>query len=172
MRGPTLLVIGCGNPARGDDGLGIALAGELERLGLPGVAVEMDYQLAIEHAALVAAHDIVVFADAALDADRAFYFRRLDGAAATPACFSHALAPQDVVALARSCFAAAPRAYVLGIRARRVDQFVEGLTSGARSALGSALAHLLRFIERERGRPPARPARRRLRRHGEADAGR
>ena len=46
MRQPRVLVIGYGNPARGDDGLGPGAGGEARAPGdSPGVTVEIDYQL-------------------------------------------------------------------------------------------------------------------------------
>ena len=64
-------------PNRGqrlDDGLGPALADALEKLDLPGVSVDADYQLMIEDAAEVAEHDFAIFADAAVKAtDRPAY---------------------------------------------------------------------------------------------------
>ena len=64
MTDKRILLIGYGNPGRADDGLGPALADRIEALDLPGLTVESDYQLSIEHAALAAGHDIVIFADA------------------------------------------------------------------------------------------------------------
>ena len=51
MPGTRILVIGYGNPGRCDDGLGPALVARLESLRIPGLSVEVDYQLSIEHAA-------------------------------------------------------------------------------------------------------------------------
>jgi hydrogenase maturation protease len=141
-----ILVIGYGNPGRGDDGLGPALAERLEGLHLPGVTVESDYQLAIEHAAMAAEHDVVVFADAAMDAGEPFYFRPLEAAHAPPSFTSHGISPEEVMYLTGSCFRSFPAGYVLGIRASEVDDFREGLSSSAEENLGKALEHLLRFI--------------------------
>lgn len=145
-----LLVIGYGNPSRGDDGLGPALAERVDAMHLPGVTVEADYQLSIEHAALAAEHDVVVFADAAVDADGPCYFRPLS-ATDDRAPGTHAVSPAQVVGLARTCFAAAPRAYILGMRAHALDGFVEGLTSDAAASLEAALGCLLKFIAGETG---------------------
>ena len=54
MHGTTLL-IGYGNPGRGDDGLGPAFARRIAARGLPGVTVEIDYQLTVDHALMIAA---------------------------------------------------------------------------------------------------------------------
>lgn len=149
MTAPRVLVIGYGNPARGDDGLGPALADRIERLALPGVTVDADYQLSIEHAALAAGHDVVVFADATACGDAPFTFAPL-----APTCeesFStHAVTPGQVLGLAGSCFGAAPRGYVLAIRGHALDEFTEGLTGEARAGLEAALGHLAAFIETSR----------------------
>ena len=59
-----VLLIGYGNPAREDDGLGPAAAQAIEKLGIEGVSVDSNYQLTVEDAASAAHHDVVVFVDA------------------------------------------------------------------------------------------------------------
>ena len=145
MSGRRILIIGYGNPGRGDDGLGPALAERLESMNLPGVTVESDYQLTVEHSAMAAENDIVVFADAAVDADSPYYFRTV-AAAASDQYSSHSVTPGEVLLLARRCFRAVPEAYVLGIRAHAIDGFGEGLSADAEAGLESALQFLLEFI--------------------------
>lgn len=150
-----VLVLGYGNPSRGDDGAGPALAERLASLAVPGVTVETDYQLSIEHAALAAEHDVVVFADAATDLglhEPLFYFRPV-----TPqpgeTSLSHAISPAQVLFLAGSCFGAAPSGYVLGIRASVLEDFSDGLSDQTSLAVDAALAFLLEFVGR-RAAPP------------------
>ncbi|EAV45491.1 Ni,Fe-hydrogenase maturation factor [Stappia aggregata IAM 12614] len=59
-----MLLIGYGNPGRGDDGLGPALSEAIAARSLPGLEVDTDYQLVAEHALAVSSHDVVIFADA------------------------------------------------------------------------------------------------------------
>ena len=139
------LVIGYGNPGRGDDGLGPALAARLEALGLPGVRVEVAFQLAIEHAAMLAEHERVVFVDATVAADAPFSFVEVTPVP-TDAGFTHHVSPGQVLSVARACFDASARCYLLGVRARAMDDFAEGLTPEAGEALESALAHLVGFL--------------------------
>jgi hydrogenase maturation protease len=146
MVGNRILVIGFGNPGRGDDGLGPALANHLEALCLPGVTVESDYQLAVEHASLAAEHEIVIFADAALDADPPFYFRSVTPASLHPRFTSHGISPSEVLYLAGACYGSHPAGYLLGIRAHETEAFREGLTSSAEQNLAQALEHVRRFI--------------------------
>lgn len=150
MTGPRVLVIGYGNPARGDDGLGPALAERIERLALPEVSVDADYQLSVDHAALAAEHDVVVFADATTQGDAPFTFTPVT--ATTDRSFStHAATPGQVVHLATTCFGAAPRAWLLAIRARRLGDFDETLSAEARADLEAAVTHVTGFIEGLRG---------------------
>lgn len=63
-----LLVIACGNPARGDDAAGPLLAERLsdwlQQSGLPSVEVLVDYQLNIEHILDLVGRRRVLFVDA------------------------------------------------------------------------------------------------------------
>ncbi|MEW6720639.1 MAG: hydrogenase maturation protease, partial [Thermodesulfobacteriota bacterium] len=152
MSGERILVIGYGNPGRADDGLGPALAERLEALGLPGVTVESDYQLSIEHAAMAAEHDIVVFADADGSAGEPFYLRPVEGRA-SGRFTTHGVDPCEVLHLARACFGAAPRGYLLGMRAAVLDRFGEGMSDTAREGLEAALEFLPRFVEVSRRGP-------------------
>jgi hypothetical protein len=63
---------------------------------------------------------------------------------------SHGVDPEEILHLARSCFDAAPRGYLLGLRAAVLDRFGEGLSAPAREGLEAALEYLPRFIEETR----------------------
>lgn len=137
----NVLLIGYGNPGRWDDGLGPALAEAVERLRIPGVTVESDYQLTVEDAAAVAAHRYVVFADASVRGPEPFSFTAVRPMA--HASFStHTVEPGAVLALAHDLFRADTRGYALGIRGYRFHEFGEVLSDGARENLAAAL----RFI--------------------------
>ena len=110
------------------------------------MTVESDYQLTIEDAALVAEHDVVVFADAARDAgDEPFYLRPLEPSRDTGGS-THSVSPGQVLAIAQACFGKAPRAYLLGIRAHTLDDFVERLSFEAKQDLEAAMTALTAFI--------------------------
>jgi hydrogenase maturation protease len=110
VNGRRVLVIGYGNPGRADDGLGPALAEGLEALRIPGLTVESDYQLSIEHAAMAAEHDIVVFADADPLADGPFYLRQVDPAAGGRFT-SHA--PASTLRRKATCWGCGPRSWTV-----------------------------------------------------------
>lgn len=154
MSGKRILVIGFGNPARADDGLGPALAERLEAMNIPNLTVESDYQLSIEHAAMAAEHDIVVFADADGSSAEPFYLRPLEEA--PPGRFtSHSVAPGGILHIARSCFDARPAAYLLGMRGEVFEPFTEGLSPSALEGLEAALEYLPRFIAENQGQSNA-----------------
>ena len=138
----TVLVIGYGNPGRLDDGLGPALADALAESGIPGLTIESNYQLTVEDAATVAAHDVVVFADASVSGPAPFVFRPVEPRSAM-SFSSHSISPAAVLALARDLFGASTRGHVLGIRGYCFDEFGERLSSRARANLDAAL----RFLE-------------------------
>jgi hydrogenase maturation protease len=136
-----ILVIGYGNPARADDGLGPAFAEAVEKLNLPGVTVEANYQLGVEDAHEVSAHEIVVFADAAAEGTEPFFFRSIEPRGRM-SFSSHSLDPASVLALAQELFGAKTQAYLLGIRGYDFEAFNESLTPRA----GGNLADAIRFF--------------------------
>jgi len=137
----SVLLIGYGNPGRCDDGLGPALAEAVERLQIPGVTVEADYQLTVEDAAAAATHQYVVFADASVGGREPFSFRAMRPAAHT-SFSTHSVEPEAVLALARDLFQADTKGFALGIRGYRFNEFGEALSDEARENLAAALGFI------------------------------
>lgn len=135
------LLIGYGNPGRGDDALGPAFAEAIQALGVPGLKVEVDFQLNVEDAWAMKGYDLAIFADAAVKGAEPFFWREVQPA--DPAGFSsHAASPEGVLALARRLFDAKVRGFVLGIRGYEFDEFGAPLTPRARENLRQAIAFL------------------------------
>lgn len=147
-----ILLIGYGNPGRGDDGLGPALAAEIEAMALPGVTVEIDYQLTVDHAALIADHDLVIFADAAIGLDAPF---RLTGLAnpAPQALGSHQVTPEAALHLAGLLYGRTPPGWILAIAGNDFGEVHEGLSVSARANLGAAARHLRDWLTQLVGGP-------------------
>lgn len=143
----SVLVIGYGNPARGDDGLGPLCAEAIEALDLPGVRVQTDYQLQVEDATAIADHDVVIFidADAASSAPFSFDAVEPDGDGTVS---SHRISAGTLLALARGLFGATAKAYMLGIRGVEFAPFTERLSAEARSNLTNALRFIEPFLRR------------------------
>lgn len=137
-----VLLIGYGNPGRGDDGLGPALAARMAARKLPGLRVIEAYQLVVEHAADIAGADAVVFADADF---RPGAEVRLTELRADPAgeIGSHDVSPASVLSLAALLFGATARGYVLGIPGEESREVHEGLSARGRANLDRAEALLV-----------------------------
>lgn len=140
-----VLVIGYGNPGRLDDGLGPACAEAIERMHIPGVTVDADYQLTVETAAAAAQHEVVVFADASVTGPEPFFFRAVEPAA--PTSFStHLIEPEAVMAMTRDLFQAGTKGYALGIRGYEFNAFGETLSAKARGNLAAALRFIVPLL--------------------------
>ncbi|MDT8323211.1 MAG: hydrogenase maturation protease [Bacteroidota bacterium] len=133
-----ILLIGYGNPGRLDDGLGPALAAAVEKLAPAGVTVDSDYQLTVEDASDVAAHDIVIFADASTSGTEPYYVEAVEAKAAL-SFSSHSVEPAVLLHLAQTLFEAKTRGYILGIRGYEFNEFGEGLSEPAAQNLEKAL---------------------------------
>lgn len=118
MSRAPVVIIGYGNPSRGDDALGPLL---LERLALcpdigPGLYEPItDFQLQIEHVTDLKQRDLLLFADASVAAPAPFGFTRL-----TPlqdhSYSSHSLSPATLLAVFEQVYGTtAPPAYLLTI---------------------------------------------------------
>lgn len=149
-----ILVFGYGNPGRLDDGLGPAFVDQLEALRLPDVTCDCDYQLNVEDASLVAAHDLVVFVDAAATGPEPFALRRV--APQSELSFStHSVSPAAVLGLARDMFGRCPPAFTLGIRGYEFNAFGETISSRARGNLRAALDFFLELLRDDNFRAAA-----------------
>lgn len=138
------LVIGYGNPGRGDDGLGPRLATWAAEQGLPGLEVICDFQLKVEHAISVAAASRVLFVDACLECDRAFRISPVSPSAAA-GIDSHSVDPAAVMGLASLLFGASPPADVLAIAGTDFDMLEDELSAGALRNLAEAQQGFLRW---------------------------
>lgn len=133
---PALLIIGIGNPSRGDDALGPLLIERLEALQLPDVELLTDFQLQVEYALDLRGRREVVFVDASLEAPAPFTF--LPAVAAEDASYSsHELSPGAVLHAYQKLFGEPPPAFVLAIRGL-VFELGEDLTDAARVHLEAA----------------------------------
>lgn len=142
---PPVLIIGIGNPSRGDDALGPLCSERLESLGLADVEVLTDFQLQVEYALDLADRREVVFIDATLSGPEPYEFRPV-----VPSRHlghtSHALPPKAVLEACRRVGVTPPgEAHVLAIRGYRFE-LGEELSASAAENLEAALAFLLQRL--------------------------
>ena len=168
-----ILILGVGNPGRGDDGLGPRL---LERLretegggprvsagesppaarppgnagNAPAVDAEFRYQLNVEDALAIKGYDLVVFVDARETGDAPVEWEEI--VPSKSISFStHEMAPASVLALCEELFDKTPRAYVLSIRGYEWDMG-EKLSEGAEKNLARAVETLRDFLGSTHGK--------------------
>jgi hydrogenase maturation protease len=139
------LVIGIGNPSRGDDAIGPLAIERLEALDLPAAELLTDFQLQVEHALDLLGRREVVFIDAAASGPAPFSFESA-GPAADASATTHALSPAAVLeAFRRVTGEPPPAAFVLAVRGYEFELGAP-LSAAAARNLDAALQMLvLRF---------------------------
>jgi hydrogenase maturation protease len=145
----TMLLIGYGNAGRGDDGLGPAFAERISAARLPGCRVEIDYQLAVEHALQVAEAESVLFVDALMGGDAPYGFARVRADRSSD-LGSHSLQPEAVLTLAETLYRKTPPAFVLGIAGESFGEVAEGLSATALENLDLAEAFFIDWFAASR----------------------
>jgi hydrogenase maturation protease len=140
-----ILVIGIGNPSRGDDAIGPLAIERLEAMGLRGVELLTDFQLQVEHALDLVGRSEVVFVDATVAGEGPFSFEPVTPAADQSAT-THALAPAAVLHVYRQCTAAPlPAARVLAVRGFEFElgaPLSEAAAANLDAAIRALVAHL------------------------------
>lgn len=144
--GKKALLIGYGNPAREDDGLGPAAAEIVDKLHIPGLTVESGYQLDVEDAADIAEHDMVVFVDACVDCEGPYSFTEVEPS--LDISFStHSVEPEILMGMAKQLFKAGTKGFALGIQGYSFEMFKEEMTEKAVGNLGKAVEFLLGVLQ-------------------------
>ncbi len=141
MKHAPLLVIGIGNPSRGDDALGPACIEALDAQLPPGVELLTDFQLQVEHVLDLAHRRQVIFVDASVGCAGRFSIEDVQ-ADMRVSPLSHALSPAELLGVYRRVHGSAPPpARVLAIRGY---EFALGaaLTDQAHANLQAAVSFL------------------------------
>lgn len=145
-----VLVVGYGNPLRGDDGVGITAVEKLvERVeterkrGSYEVPVAIRFkalhQLTPELAADLAEVDFAVFIDAACDnVQGEIVHRRVLPSHSAPDAFSHQLTPEVLLAMAERLYGRCPEAHLYSVGAASFE-YGETLSEPVRAALPALL---------------------------------
>jgi hydrogenase maturation protease len=141
MNAPRVVVLGWGNPSRGDDALGPEFLADAERLAASShghFAFVSDYQLQPEHATDLLGRDLALFVDASRTLEAAVRLRQI--APRRDVTFTtHGMSGEAVLAAYVAAFGdPAPPAFELAIRGR---EFALGaaMSEDARHALDVAL---------------------------------
>ncbi|NBT45716.1 MAG: hydrogenase maturation protease [Gammaproteobacteria bacterium] len=146
---PSVLIVGVGNPSRGDDALGPLLIEQLETLwtqeqkGAPrGIELLTDFQLQIEHALDLLNRSLVLFVDAHVDCLAPFELTFIQSQT-NRSVSTHALSPAAVLKVFEDLHQViSPPAFQLGLCAESFE-LGESLSPKARLHLEAALDEVL-----------------------------
>ena len=141
----SILVYGFGNIGRQDDGLGVLLAERIDERHIPGVQVEVNFQLNAEDAMTIAAHDLVVFLDASLATDKSFELEAIEPEQSI-AFSTHAMSPGSILAFSQEMYQKCPESYILHLRGYEWE-FGLPLSARAQSNLDAACDYLVQWLD-------------------------
>jgi hydrogenase maturation protease len=149
VRAPTL-IIGYGNPSRGDDALGPVALEEIERRMARFPAREQidyvtDFQLQVEFVTDLSGRQRIIFIDAAATGMEPFTFGKLE-ADREGSITSHALSPASLLTVYKNTYGEdAPACFLLGIRGNEFELGTP-LSERAKRNLDAALAMLDQWL--------------------------
>jgi hydrogenase maturation protease len=147
-----ILVIGYGNPLRGDDGVGWAVAQRLsDRMISDHVGTMGVHQLTPEFAETISRVDRVIFVDAAVNQPGGYLSCRSVEPIESPRLMTHSLSPEGLLALSRRLFGKCPQAHLMTVGGECfdhrdelspvVDRACNRLVNHLQEMLCGALAH-------------------------------
>lgn len=145
---PTpVLIIAIGNESRGDDALAPLLLRRLQQQAADRrIELQEDFQLQVEHAADLAGRELVLFVDAGMDTPAPFSFYPIQPDSGRT-LFSHAIAPQAVLATYLQVYRQAPPpAFVLCLRGEQFE-LGEPLSPAGEQHLQQAWAFLRELLQ-------------------------
>ncbi|MGO4871763.1 MAG: hydrogenase maturation protease [Roseiarcus sp.] len=140
------LIIGYGNPLRGDDGVGQAVARAFEaEAAIEGADVVSCRQLTPELAERFAAADLVVLVDAEAGLEPGgVRITRLQAATALSSAFGHHVDPRELLHMAGKLYGGSPEAYLVTVGASSLA-LSEGLSAAVTAALPDVIATVRRL---------------------------
>ncbi len=147
---PRVLVVAYGNPLRGDDGVGAAIASALAPAAAEHVDVLICHQLTPELAECIAAVDLVVFIDAQLGgAPGSIAVSSVPHDATTHSTpLVHHMNPNALVSMAAALFGRAPSAFIVTVSAGSFE-LNEGLSERVALAVPEAIEVIRQLIANE-----------------------
>lgn len=138
------LVIGYGNELRRDDGVGPRAAREIACWNLPGVQALAVHQLTPELASDIVRAEVVVFIDAAMDAE-ILCVRSIEPARCGRTV-NHVSSPQELLALAAALHGKRPAAWSIDVPAQDFG-FGRGLSVQANEGVTQVLRYIRQWLD-------------------------
>jgi hydrogenase maturation protease len=144
---PHLLILGFGNPLRGDDGLGWHAVERLrDHIADPEIEIKAVHQLTPEISELLSRSGRVIFIDAAAEGEPGQLQRRTLTPDPGAAAFTHQATPSALLAAAQKLFGHAPEAELFSIPIESAD-FGYRLTPTVEQALDNLVVEILALAQ-------------------------
>ena len=135
-----LLIIGYGNPLRGDDGVGWQIADPLARLAGDSATVLTVHQLTPELAEPISGADLVVFIDACYEGRPGTWTCETIRPDPNPSHeFTHYLTPANLLTYTRAVFGDHPKALLISVAGRSFD-YSQGLSPAVAAVVPEIVA--------------------------------
>ena len=150
------LILACGNPLRGDDGVGLWLAAWAEERfrDEPGVRVIACQQWGPELAEEVALAQLVLFLDLSLEsAAGAIEIAQVAPGQQRAGLSTHHLNPSELLGLTKELYTSLPRHSVLLTVGAGSAELREGLSAAVSAALPEACARIEEIVEKKTQEP-------------------
>jgi len=141
-----ILILGYGNPIRGDDGIGQAVIAELEQWNLANVRSQSFHQLTPEVAAEMTEVDSVIFVDACLEGETV-NITSLEPLPSDLFNWGHSLNPRSLLSLTQFLYQKAPQAWLIAIPGENFE-LSETLSEKAQKGIQEALEIIKNLINK------------------------
>jgi hydrogenase maturation protease len=144
------IIIGYGNPLRGDDALGYHAARKLSQLvNTKNVVIRTCHQLTPELAEEISTFDLAVFIDASVgDVPGTLSVAQIDSAKIPNRTFSHQLDAESILACSKALYGHVPISYLVTVTANSFE-YMEDLSVPVRTRLPDLTDAVLRIVGAE-----------------------
>jgi hydrogenase maturation protease len=142
-----VLIIGYGNPLRGDDGLGWHVAIQCVReFDWHEVEVEACHQLTPELAEEASHARLIIFVDAELNGSPGQIKERdIEPDTSSPPTFSHSLTPAELVACAHALYGTTPLAHLITVTGQCFE-YTESLSEAVTQSMDKVMKKIRALI--------------------------
>jgi len=142
------LVVGYGNPTRGDDGVGVCVAEALEKEGLADVEVRSYQQLHVDLVSEFSNYELIILVDASEDGPEV-ELRKIQASLHGHMASSHHLDPALLLRLSQITRLGEPELYLCAVRGENFG-FGEQLSTSTVDRVRLAVEEVKFLIERRR----------------------
>jgi hydrogenase maturation protease len=139
-----VLVMGFGNPTRGDDAAGWEVARRLEAREIPGVETRTSQQLNVELIEEWGSYERILLIDADPQG-RQVRIEKVDPKA-NASSSTHHLSPESLLQLSRILYDSSPQVFLCRVPAQSFE-FTESFSPATRQALDEAVEAALQWIQ-------------------------